>query len=66
MRPPLGENVKNTFCSNLVRIIQHLYDKATSAIVFSGNTGDWYWRGGEAVGVLEHISVKDHDRCIGI
>jgi hypothetical protein len=28
--------------ANLITIIEHLYDKATSAVCFNGNIGDWF------------------------
>ena len=28
--------------TNLIRAIEHLYDKATSAVLFNGSTGDWF------------------------
>ena len=28
--------------ANLIRVIEHLYDKATSAVCFNGSTGDWF------------------------
>ena len=28
--------------ANLIRVIKHLYDKATSAVLFNGNIGDWF------------------------
>ena len=29
-------------CANLIRVIQHLYDKATSAVIFNGRIGDGF------------------------
>ena len=28
--------------SNLIRVIEHLYDRATSAVLFNGTTGEWF------------------------
>ena len=28
--------------ANLIQVIKHLYDKATSAVLFNGNIGDWF------------------------
>ena len=29
-------------CANLIQVIQHLYDKATSAVIFNGRIGDGF------------------------
>ena len=34
---------KYNISANLNRVIKHLYDKATSAVLFNGNIGDWFW-----------------------
>ena len=28
--------------ANLIRVIRHLYDKATSAVLFNGSVGNWF------------------------
>ena len=28
--------------TNLIRVLKNLYDKATSAVLFNGSTGDWF------------------------
>ena len=28
--------------ASLIRVIKHVYDKATSAALFNGSTGDWF------------------------
>ena len=33
---------KYIISANLLRIIKHLYDKATGAILFNGSIGDWF------------------------
>ena len=55
--------------TNLIQVIKNLYNKAISAVLFNGSTGDWFpnnsW---SPTGVstlphpLQHISGKDHDR----
>ena len=66
--------------ANLIRVIEHLYDKATSAVYFNGSIGDWFRT---TVGVrqgcllsptlfnifLERImtdALKDHEGTISI
>ena len=63
----------------VIRIIKHLYEKATSAVLYSGSIGDWFRT---TVGVrqgcqlsptffnifLERIladALKDHDGTVG-
>ena len=29
--------------ANLIKVIKHLYDKATSAVLSNGSNGDWFW-----------------------
>ena len=29
--------------ANLIQFIKRLYDKATSAVLFNGSIGDWFW-----------------------
>ncbi|WP_419584737.1 hypothetical protein, partial [Thiolapillus sp.] len=36
--------------TNLIRVIKNLYDKATSAVLFNSNIGDWF---GITVGVRQ-------------
>ena len=33
---------KYNISANLIRVIKHLYDKATSAVLFNSSTGDWF------------------------
>ena len=33
---------KCNISTNLIRVIKHLYDKATSAVLFNGSIGDWF------------------------
>ena len=33
---------KYNITANLIRVIKHLYDKATSTILFNDSTGDWF------------------------
>ena len=33
---------KYNISANLIRVIKHLYDKATIAVLFNGNIGDWF------------------------
>ena len=33
---------KYNISSNLIRVIKHLYDKATSAVLFNSSIGDWF------------------------
>ena len=33
---------KYNISANLIRVIRHLYDKATSAVPFNGSIGDWF------------------------
>ena len=33
---------KYKISTNLIRVIKNLYDKATSAVLFSNNIGDWF------------------------
>ena len=33
---------KYNISANLIRVIKNLYDKATSAVVFNSNMGDWF------------------------
>ena len=33
---------KYNISANLIRVIKHLYDKATRAVLFNSSTGDWY------------------------
>ena len=49
---------KYNICANLVRTIEQLYDKATSAVQMNGSLGEWFRT---TVGVRhEHFSQKDH------
>ena len=34
--------MKKYISANLIRVIQHLYDKATNAVLFNGSIGDWF------------------------
>ena len=34
---------KYNISTNLIRVIKHLYDKATSAVLFNSSVGDWFW-----------------------
>ena len=34
--------MKYNTSAKLIRVIKHLYDKATSAVLFNGNIGDWF------------------------
>ena len=42
--------MKKYINANLIRVIKHLYDKATSLIVFNGSIGGWFRT---AAGVLQ-------------
>ena len=33
---------KYNVSGNLIQVIKHLYNKATSAVFFNGSTGDWF------------------------
>ena len=33
---------KYNISANLIRVIKNLYDKATSAVLFSNSIGDWF------------------------
>ena len=33
---------KDYICANLIRVIKHVYDKATNAVLFNGNVRDWF------------------------
>ena len=33
---------KDTISTNLIQVIKNLYNKATSAVLFNGNLGDWF------------------------
>ena len=33
---------KYTISTNLIQVIKNLYNKATSAVLFNGNLGDWF------------------------
>ena len=33
---------KHNISANLIRVINNLYDKATSAVLFNGSIGDWF------------------------
>ena len=33
---------ENTISVNPIRVIKHLYDKATNSAIFSGSIGDWF------------------------
>ena len=33
---------KYNISANLIRVIKHLYDKATNADFFNGSIGDWF------------------------
>ena len=37
----LCATMKKYISANLIRDIKHLYDNATSAVLFNGSTGDW-------------------------
>ena len=72
--------MKNHISANLIRVIKNLYDKATSTVLFTSSTGDWYRT---AVGVrqgcllsptlfnifLERITtdgLEDHESTVSI
>ena len=38
----LSRESKYNIGVNLIRVIKHLYDKATSAVFFNGSIGDWF------------------------
>ena len=38
----LSRESKYNISVNLIRVIKHLYDKATSAVFFNGSIGDWF------------------------
>ena len=33
---------KYNISANVIRVIKHLYDKATNAVLFNGSIGDWF------------------------
>ena len=33
---------KYNISTNLIQVIKNLYDKATSAVLFNSNLGDWF------------------------
>ena len=35
---------KFNISANLIRVIKHLLDKATNAVLFNGSVGDWFRR----------------------
>ena len=39
--------------ANLIRVIKHHYDKATSAVIFDGSVGDWF-----------QTTVRVRQRCL--
>ena len=60
---------KYNITTNLIHVIQNLYNKATSAVLFNSSIGDWFRtsagvRQGCLLSPLQHISGKDHDRCL--
>ena len=39
----------------IIRVVENLYDKAQSAVLFNGSTGDWYGtKSGSEKGVYSH------------
>ena len=38
----VGNHKKALLSANLIWVIKHLYDKATSAVLFNGSIGDWF------------------------
>ena len=60
---------KYNISANLIRVSKHLYDTATSAVLFGGSTGDWL-QSWSLTGMstlthpLQHISGKDYDICL--
>ena len=38
----MSNHKKYNVSSNLIQVIKHLYDKATSAVLFNGSIGDWF------------------------
>ena len=38
----LWANMKKYISTNLIRVIKNLFDKATSAVLFSGSVGNWF------------------------
>ena len=38
----MGTMLKYNISANLVRTIEHLYDKATSAVQMNGSIGEWF------------------------
>ena len=34
--------MKQYISANLIRVMEHLYDKATSAVLFNGSIGSWF------------------------
>ena len=71
---------KDDISANLIRVIKHVYDKATNAVLFNGNVRDWFRT---TVGVrqgcllsptlfnifLERImtdALQDHEGTVGI
>ena len=62
---------KHSISANLIRVIKHLYDKATITIPFNGTMGDWFrTTDGVRQGCLlslsatlfQHVSGNNHDR----
>ena len=72
--------MKKNVNANFVWVIAHLYDKATSAVLFSGSIGDWFqatvgvWQGYLLSPTLFNISLErimtpaleDHEGTISV
>ena len=62
---------KYNISANLVRTIEQLYDKATSAVQMNGNIGEWFRtsrskaRMSSVTHPLQHFSRTDHVWCPG-
>ena len=44
---------KYEISANLIRVIKHLNDKATIAVIFNGSMGDWFRKKKKKVGVRQ-------------
>ena len=54
--------MKKYISCNLIWVIKHLYDKATSPVLFYGSIEDWFWT--TLYSSPPFSKIKDHDRCL--
>ena len=63
---------KYNISTNLIRVIKNLYDKATSAVLFSSSIGDWFRttvrirQGCLLSPTLFNIFLEDHEGTVSI